>query len=122
VLYRVRCVTVPTHKGVRLTCGVREALGPAWQYPEEEDDAGRLHALDWAGVIVELGRPRRKWPTMNFFQFKLFFQLSKSAGENKNRRNTWGPQKNVKFCMEIDLNIFHNFSIENFDQWSTIFK
>jgi hypothetical protein len=29
----------------------------------------------------------------DFFQFKSFFQLNKSAGENKNKRNTWGPQK-----------------------------
>jgi hypothetical protein len=46
---------------------------------------------------------------MIFFHFKSFFQLNKSVGENKNRRNTWGPQENVKFCMEIDLNICHNF-------------
>jgi hypothetical protein len=48
--------------------------------------------------------------------------MNKLAGENKNRRNTWGPQKNVKFCMGIDLNIFHNFRIGHFDQMSTIFK
>jgi hypothetical protein len=45
-----------------------------------------------------------------------------AAGENKNRRNAWGPQKNAKFGMEIDLNIYHNFCIGNFDQRSTIFK
>jgi hypothetical protein len=53
--YRVGCVTVPAREGVRLTCGVREALGPAWQHPEEEDGAGSLHTLDWAGVIAVLG-------------------------------------------------------------------
>jgi hypothetical protein len=37
-------------------------------------------------------------------------------------RNTWGPQKNVKFGMELDLNICHNFRIGNFEQKSTIFK
>jgi hypothetical protein len=59
-----------------------------------------------------MGRGRRRaGPTTektahnNFFYFKSFFQLNKSVGENKNRRNTWGPQENVKFCMEIDLNI-----------------
>jgi hypothetical protein len=67
---------------------VHEALGAAWQCPEEEDDVGHLRVLDWVGVIVELGRPWRKRPTMIFFQFKLFFLLSKSTGENKNRRNT----------------------------------
>jgi hypothetical protein len=53
--YQVGCVTVPAREGVRLTCGVREALGPAWQHPEEEDGAGSLHTLDWAGVIAVLG-------------------------------------------------------------------
>jgi hypothetical protein len=48
--------------------------------------------------------------------------MNKSAGDNKNRRNTWGPQENVKFFMEIDLNICHNFRIGHFDQRSTIFK
>jgi hypothetical protein len=57
-----------------------------------------------------------------FFQFKSFFQLNKSEGENKNRKNIWRPQKNVKFRMEIDLNICHNFRIGHFDQRSTIFK
>jgi hypothetical protein len=38
-------------------CGVREALGLAWQCPKEEDDVGRLRTLDWVGVIAELGRP-----------------------------------------------------------------
>jgi hypothetical protein len=56
-----------------------------------------------------------------FFYLKFFFQLNKSVGDNKNRRNTWGP-KNVKFGMEIDLNICHNFYIELFNQRSTIFK
>jgi hypothetical protein len=42
--------------------------------------------------------------------------LNKSAEENKNRKNIWGLQKNVKICMEIDLNICHNFSIGHFDQ------
>jgi hypothetical protein len=40
--------------------------------------------------------------------------LNKSAGENKNRRNAWGPQKNVTLGMEIDLNICHNFCIGHF--------
>jgi hypothetical protein len=39
----------------------------------------------------------------DFSHFKFFFQLNKWAGENKNRRNTWVPQKNMKFYMEIDL-------------------
>jgi hypothetical protein len=47
-------------------CGVREALGPAWQRPEEADGAGWLCTLDWAEVSAELGRPRRKQPTMIF--------------------------------------------------------
>jgi hypothetical protein len=29
--YRVGCVTVSAREGERLTCGVRETLGPAWQ-------------------------------------------------------------------------------------------
>jgi hypothetical protein len=58
----------------------------------------------------------------DFFHFQSFFQMNKSAGENKNRKNTWEPQENVKFCMEIDLNIFHNFCIGHFDQRSTILK
>jgi hypothetical protein len=72
VWYRVGCVTVPAHEGVRLTCAVREALGPAWQCPEEEDDVGRLRVLDWAGIIAELGRQRRKQPTMIFFNLNSF--------------------------------------------------
>jgi hypothetical protein len=57
-----------------------------------------------------------------FLIFKSLFQLNKSTRENKNRRNTSGPRKKVKFCMEIDLNIFHNFCIAHFDQRSTILK
>jgi hypothetical protein len=82
-----------------------------------------------AGSHMEMGRGRcRAGPTAekiahnDFFHFKSFFQLNKLAGENKNRRNTWGPQENVKFCMEIDFNIFHNFRIGHFDRRSTIFK
>jgi hypothetical protein len=56
------------------------------------------------------------------FYFKFFFQLNKSTGENKNRRNNWGPQKNMKFCMKIELNICHNFYIGQFDKRSTILK
>jgi hypothetical protein len=65
-------------------------------------------ALRWAGCGESgLGR---------FFQFKSFSQLNKPVGENKNRKITWGPQKNVKFCIEIDLNICHNFCIGHLDQ------
>jgi hypothetical protein len=28
----------------------------------------------------------------------------------------------MKFCMKVDLNIWHNFCIGHFDQMSTIFK
>jgi hypothetical protein len=66
VWYRVGCVTVPTREGVRLTCGVCEALRPAWQRLEEEDGAGRLLTLDWAGVIAVLGWRREKRPTILF--------------------------------------------------------
>jgi hypothetical protein len=76
--------------------------------------------MGWVGA--ELGRPRRKRLTTFFIQFKSFFQLSKSTGENKIRKNTCGLRKNVKFCIQIDLNICHNFCIGHFDQWSTIFK
>jgi hypothetical protein len=31
---------VSAHEGVRLRCGVHEALGPAWQRPKEADGAG----------------------------------------------------------------------------------
>jgi hypothetical protein len=79
-------------------------------------------ARRWAEVGAEVGRPQRKQSTTIFFLFKSFFQLNKSLGENKNRRNNWGPQENVKFCMEIDLNICHNFCIGHFDQRSTICK
>jgi hypothetical protein len=68
----------------------------------------------WAGH----GENGPRW----FFHFKSFFKLNKSVGKNKNRRNTWGPQENVKFYMELDLNICHNFCIGHFDQRSTIFK
>jgi hypothetical protein len=50
-----------------------------------------------------------------YFEFKSFFQLNKSVGENTNGRNTWGSQKNVKFYIEINLNICHNFCIGHFD-------
>jgi hypothetical protein len=58
---------------------------------------------------------RENGPQYFFSIFNPFFQLNKSAGVNKNRRNTWGPQENVKFCMEIDFNICHNFRIGHFD-------
>jgi hypothetical protein len=38
--------------------------------------------------------------------------LNKSTGGNKNRRNTWGPQDNVKFGMELDLNISTTFVLD----------
>jgi hypothetical protein len=41
---------------------------------------------------------------------------------NKLERNTQESQKNVKLCMEIDLNICHNFCIGKFDQRSIMFK
>jgi hypothetical protein len=91
---------------------VREAPGPIWQHPEEADDAGQLHTRRWAGVGAELGWPRKSIPR-RFSQFKSFFQLNKSARENKNTKNSWRPQKNVKFCIEIDLNICHNFCIDS---------
>jgi hypothetical protein len=68
------------------------------------------------------GSAVEKMTHYDFFHFKFFFQLNKSTEENKNRRNTWKPKKNVKFCMEIDLNIFHNFCIGHFDKRSTVFK
>jgi hypothetical protein len=52
---------------------------------------------------------RRENGPQRFLHLKSFFQLNKSVGENKNRRNTWGPQENVKFCVEIDLNIATTF-------------
>jgi hypothetical protein len=33
-----------------------------------------------------------------------------------------GPLKNVKFCMEVDYNIWDKFCIGHFDQRSAIFK
>jgi hypothetical protein len=39
---------------------VYEALGPAWQRPEEEDGMGRLR--DWAEVITVLGQCRENGP------------------------------------------------------------
>jgi hypothetical protein len=45
---------VPARERVRLLCGVREVLGPAWQRPKEEDGVGRLCVLDWAWVIAVL--------------------------------------------------------------------
>jgi hypothetical protein len=51
---------VSTREGERLTCGVREPLGPAWQRLEEADSTGQLHMLDWVKGSAELGRPRRK--------------------------------------------------------------
>jgi hypothetical protein len=83
---------------------------------------GWLQAWEWAGVDAELGQPQRKWPTMTFFHFKFFFQLNRSEGVNKNRRNIWGPQQIAKFGMEIDLSIYHNFHIGHFDERSPIFK
>jgi hypothetical protein len=61
-----RCVMVSACEGVRLACGVREALGPAWQRHKEADGAGQLHMLDWAGDITVLSRHREKRPTILF--------------------------------------------------------
>jgi hypothetical protein len=66
---------------VRLTCGVREALGPAWQCPKEEDSTGRLHTLDWARVIIVLGQRREKRPTILFPISNPFFNLKKNQQE-----------------------------------------
>jgi hypothetical protein len=41
-------VRVFAREGVRLTCGVREVPGLAWQRPKEADGVGRLHPLNWA--------------------------------------------------------------------------
>jgi hypothetical protein len=70
---------VPAREGVRLTSGVCEALGPAWQCPEEEDGAGWLHTLDWARVITVLGRRREKRPT-------ILFPLSNPFSNLKNQQ------------------------------------
>jgi hypothetical protein len=82
-----------------------------------------------AGSCMEMGWGRRRaglaaeeMANDDFFQFKSFFQLNKSTRENKIRKNSRGSQKNVKFCIVIDLNICHNFCIGHFDQRSTIFK
>jgi hypothetical protein len=58
----------------------------------------------------------------DFSILNSFFQLNKLAGENKKREIFGDFRKSIKFCMEIDLNIFHNFCIGNFDQMSTILK
>jgi hypothetical protein len=62
-------------------------------------------------------RPEKVFQFLNSFSFLIF-----QAGGIIIGRNTYGSQKNVKFCMEIDLHIFHNFCIGNIDQRSTIFK
>jgi hypothetical protein len=46
----VVCITVPSHERVRLTRGVREALGPAWQRLGGENGAAGLGK--WAGPGV----------------------------------------------------------------------
>jgi hypothetical protein len=78
--------------------------------------------VTWAGFAIGLGRdgefgPRRR--NVLFF-FHRNFQIHRS--ENKSGNNTKLPQKIMKICMKVDLNIWHNFCIGNFDQMSTIFK
>jgi hypothetical protein len=45
-------------------CGVHEALGPAWQRPEEADGVGCLHLLDWAEAEPSWAGRGEKWPTV----------------------------------------------------------
>jgi hypothetical protein len=52
---------------------------------------------------------------------RQFFQLNKSARRDKIEEILETSEK-VKFGMELDLNIFHNFCIRHFDQRSTMFK
>jgi hypothetical protein len=64
------------------------------QAPSVSDDGV---VMGWqAGSHVEMGQGwRRAGPAVEkmahdvFFHFKSFFQLNKSTGENKIRRNTW---------------------------------
>jgi hypothetical protein len=57
--------------------------------------------MDWqAGSHAKMGRGQcragstaEKTAHNDFFHFKSFFQLKKSTGENKNRRNAWGLKK-----------------------------
>jgi hypothetical protein len=84
--------------------------------------AGRpTHVRGWAGMASGWAGHGENGPRW-FFPIQILFQLNKSAWEDKNRRNTWDPQKNVKFGMDVDLNICHNFHIGHVEQRSTIFK
>jgi hypothetical protein len=93
-----------------LTGGSRSSAAEAW-------------ARGWAGFahgsgpgLVQSGDDMEKTAHDPFPIFKFLFQLNKSTGGNKKQEKYLGTSKNVKFCMEIDLNIFHNFCIGHFDQ------
>jgi hypothetical protein len=75
----------------------------AYKQAPSISDGGAV--MGWqTSLRAEMGRGRRragpaaeKTAHDDFFHFKSIFQLNKSAGENKNRRNKWGAQENVKF-------------------------
>jgi hypothetical protein len=59
--------------------------------------------------------------SLSLFEITFPFKFS-SRCENKIETNIYGPQKNMKFCMAADWNIWDNFCIGYFDQRTTIFK
>jgi hypothetical protein len=82
--------------------------------PVSRTELGRGSARCWADAEKMTRDP---FPIFKF----LLLLISEPDGNNNRKKYLW-ITKNVKFCMETDLNICHNFCIGHFDQRSTIFK
>jgi hypothetical protein len=70
--------------------------------------AGWLCSVDWAGTgkVAHEGRKNPFSFSNDFFKYRNEINSGKILTD----------LKNMKFCMEVDLNIWHNFYIGNFDQ------
>jgi hypothetical protein len=67
------CVTVPAREGVRLTRGIREALGPAWQQLGGGNGTGQFGEMGWVRSAGEIGEIGGNGPRL-FFQYLIPFQ------------------------------------------------